>query len=294
MLTRGNDGTDGNTKNESWSMTPWAPCLAICIILVILFVIVVVIVGSLIPVYLSSKGTDINVASTNSAVRLFTMNSAINLALTGSQTIANQDGIGAQVNKALGYSTPVVAVRTTSLTNGGKRKRQTRVGLSCGGSSVLSLGLLIIRCPDSSCITDSCFEKCAADIKRRIELKLASVVTPITITTNDGSELLASIIFCSFSSYNSDSTSTVATTKVATTIASTTPLPACSASVCCVTSCTLCLDSSTVRYCGATRNNDGGSGLGGGSGSGDGRGSYAYYSDKTCISSGSGGGSCVI
>ncbi|CAF0812179.1 unnamed protein product [Adineta ricciae] len=73
-----------------------------------------------------------------------------------------------------------------------------------------------------------------------------------------------------------------------------TTLPACSASVCCVSSCTLCLDNSTVRYCGATRNNDGGSGSSGGSGSGDGRGSYAYYGDKVCNGSGSGGGSCAI
>ncbi|UJR07036.1 hypothetical protein I4U23_011324 [Adineta vaga] len=57
-----------SSRNENSTMAPrsWlrcAPYWAICLIMVLLFFIAVVIILSLIPIYLGSKGSDINLAS---------------------------------------------------------------------------------------------------------------------------------------------------------------------------------------------------------------------------------------
>ncbi|CAF1603323.1 unnamed protein product [Adineta ricciae] len=200
---------EGPPKGRRWYPTTWKAILAIFLIACCLLIIGGVIVLSIIPLYLSQKGTDQSTTTTN-LERTIKMAFATNYASSATLPITNLHSLSQQINERMGYQSNIIAVQSAALNAAGKRrKRDTSSGISCNmtnngsitgtsDSSAMSILIIVNRCPKGQCGTDHCITNCLNQIKSKFTSVFGSNTVLLTIQTADGQVLSISCTLCLF------------------------------------------------------------------------------------------------
>ncbi|CAF1520065.1 unnamed protein product [Adineta ricciae] len=215
FTNRRTERLDGVPQSVAGQNSLWIPCLAAACLGGVLFIIAAVVVLALIPLYLPTKGTSVNV-STNNKVRLLTASFASNIDNDASSLqLTNYDSLTQQFNDHLGYKNKEVTVTSANIMSTTaknlkkkKRKRQTSE-LSCDntvrgiratskGKARLFVTFYLNSCPGSQCKTDKCIEKCSGSIQATIQSVFSSGSISLKIQLANGTTITTSLRICSF------------------------------------------------------------------------------------------------